>query len=57
MLCDNLEGWDGAGGGREVEERGRHVYTCGWLMLMDGRNETSIVKQSSSAVEAQFPNH
>ena len=20
MLCDNLEGWDGARGGREVEE-------------------------------------
>ena len=22
MLCDNLEGWDGVGGGREVQEAG-----------------------------------
>ena len=22
VLCDNLEGWDGVGGGREVSERG-----------------------------------
>ena len=22
MLCDNLEGWDGEGGGREVQGRG-----------------------------------
>ena len=22
MLCDNLEGWEGAGGGREVQEGG-----------------------------------
>ena len=22
MLCDNLDGWDGVGGGREVQERG-----------------------------------
>ena len=22
MLCDNLEEWDGVGGGREVQERG-----------------------------------
>jgi len=22
MLCDNLEGWDGVEGGREVQERG-----------------------------------
>ena len=21
MLCDNLEGWDGVGGGRDVQER------------------------------------
>ena len=20
MLCDNLEGWDGVGGGREIQE-------------------------------------
>ena len=22
MLCDNLKGWDGVGGGREVQEGG-----------------------------------
>ena len=22
MLCDNLEGWDGMGGGRQVQEGG-----------------------------------
>ena len=22
MLCDNLEGWDGVGGGKEVQEGG-----------------------------------
>ena len=22
VLCDNLEGWDGVGDGREVQERG-----------------------------------
>ena len=22
MLCDNLQGWDGVGGGREVQEGG-----------------------------------
>ena len=22
MLCDNVEGWDGVGGGREVQEGG-----------------------------------
>ena len=22
MFCDNLEGWDGVGGGREVQEGG-----------------------------------
>ena len=25
MLYDNLEGWDGVGGGREGQERGRHI--------------------------------
>ena len=25
MLCDNLEGWDGVGGGREGEEVGHSV--------------------------------
>ena len=26
MFCDNLEGWDGVGGGREVQEGG-NIYT------------------------------
>ena len=25
MLCDNLEGWDGVGGGRDVRE-GEDIY-------------------------------
>ena len=29
MLCDKLEGWDGVGSGREVQDVGGHVYTCG----------------------------
>ena len=28
VLCDNLEGWDGVGGGREIQER-RDMYTYG----------------------------
>ena len=29
MLCDNLEGEDGMGSGREVQEGGEHTYTYG----------------------------
>ena len=32
-FCDNLEGWDGEGDGREVQERGDRVYL--WLILID----------------------
>ena len=42
-LRDNLEGWDGVGGGREfLQERG---YMCiyGWSMLMYGWNQHNIV--------------
>ena len=39
-LCDNLEGWDGEGGGREVQEGGG-------ICLMFGRNQHNIVKQLS----------
>ena len=45
VLCDNLQGWDG------VEESSRErgcMYTCGWFMLMYGRNQHNIVKQLSS---------
>ena len=34
-LCDNLEGWNGVGGGREAQE-GVNMYTYGWSMLMYG---------------------
>ena len=43
-LWYNLEGWDGAG-----DPRGRgYTYTYGWFMLIYGRNQHNIVKQSSS---------
>ena len=32
-LCINLEGWDGEGDGREVEEEGVYVYL--WLVHVD----------------------
>ena len=28
VVCENLEGWDGVGDGRKVQEGG-DVYTCG----------------------------
>ena len=37
-LCNNLEGWDGEGGGRDLQEGGDR-YTYSWLMLMFGRNQ------------------
>ena len=43
-LCDNLEGWEGVGGGREVQ-KGGDICTYGWLMLVYGRNQHDIVKQ------------
>ena len=30
MLCDDLEGWDGIGGGRKVKREGSYVYV--WLI-------------------------
>ena len=40
VLCDNLERWDGVGGGREVQQEGsagrEHMYTYDWFMLMYG---------------------
>ena len=32
-LCDNLDGWDGIGGGKEVQEEGTYVYL--WLIHVD----------------------
>ena len=34
--------WEGGSGGRG------HMYTCGWFMLMCGRNQHNIIKQLSS---------
>ena len=39
---DNLDGWDGEGGG-EVQD-GRHMYTHGWFMSMFGKNHYNIEK-------------
>ena len=36
---DDSEGWDGEGGGSEVQG-GEHVYTCGGFMLMYGEINT-----------------
>ena len=32
-LCDNLEGWDGEGDGREVQKGGIYIYL--WLIHVD----------------------
>ena len=47
VLCDNLEGWVGVGGDREIQDGG-NIYTYGRFMLMYGRNQDNIVKQLSS---------
>ena len=36
MHWDDPEGWNGEGGGREVQD-GEHVYTRGGFMLMYGK--------------------
>ena len=36
---DDPEGWDGQGGGREVQD-GEHMSTCAWFMSMYGKNHT-----------------
>ena len=33
VLCDNLEEWDGVGGGREIQEGGDILYL--WLIHVD----------------------
>ena len=38
---DDSEGWDGEGGGREVEE-GKHMYTHGGFMSMCGKTTTIL---------------
>ena len=39
VLCDNLEGWDGVGGGKEIQERGNICKTVAdlwWCMAETG---------------------
>ena len=38
---DDPEGWYGEGGGRRVRD-GEHVYTCGRLMLIYGKTNTTL---------------
>ena len=43
----NLEGWDGERRWEGSLRRRGHMYTCGWFMLMFGRNQYNTVKQLS----------
>ena len=38
---DDLEGWDGEGGGRGVQV-GEHMYTCGGFMSICGKTTTIL---------------
>ena len=43
MLCDNLQGWDGVGGGREAAREQTYVYL--WLIHIDvWQNPTQYCK-------------
>ena len=42
-----LKGWDGEGGGREVQD-GERMYTRGWFMSLYGKNHYNTVKESAS---------
>ena len=44
-FCDNLEGWVGVGGGKEVQEGGHIRLPMADFVLMCGRNQHNIVKQ------------
>ena len=46
MLCDDLEGWDGVGGQREVHEGGDVAVPMAGSLLY-GRNQHNSVKQLS----------
>ena len=39
---DNLEGWDGEGRGRGIQDGG-HMYTHGWVTWMYGKRRHNIV--------------
>ena len=38
---DDLEGWDGEGGGRGVQDV-EHMYTCGGFMSIYGKTTTLL---------------
>ena len=38
---DDLEGWDGEGSGREVQD-GEHMYTCGGFILIYDKTNTIL---------------
>ena len=44
MLCDNLEGWDGVEGGREVQEGGDICILTVDSRVYD-RSQHNIIKQ------------
>jgi len=48
VLYDNLESRDGEENGGGQFRRQGPLYTCGWFMLMYGRNQYNLVKQLSS---------
>ena len=48
VLCDNVEGWDGMGGRREVQEGGGICILMADSRLLCGSNQHDIVKQLSS---------
>ena len=48
VLCNNLEGKDGEGGRREVQEGGDRCIPMADSWLMYGRNPHNTVKQLSS---------
>ena len=39
VLCNNLEGWEWAGGVRKIQERGHHVHL--WLIHVDVQKESN----------------
>ena len=41
FLWDDLEGWDGEGGGRGVQD-GEHMYTRGGFMTMYGKTNITM---------------
>ena len=43
MLWDDLEGWDGEGGGSGVQD-GDHMYTYDWFIWMYSKIHHNIVK-------------